>query len=475
MRLLPKSLGGQLALTLVAALLVAHLVSLLALSGERDRAVEAAVRFGLLERIAAVVEVIDEASPDVAERLAATLSSRFVRLSLGAESALPANGMNEAERDFAEALAGELGLPEASARVRLAERGPPPRRGRDRADDNRPNDGRRDDDRPRWRDGDDEPRRPGPRRRALTEIAVSLPLGEGRWLNADAVIRRPDVGPAWPWLVSLGISAGLTLLAAALAVRRITGPMRALAAAAQKVGRGEVVGAIPPRGPAEIRTTVEAFNTMQERLSRFVRDRTRMVAAVSHDLRTPITSLRLRAEFIADEDLKAEIVRTLDEMQAMTDATLAFAREEGTAEETRAVDIAALLDGLADDFAELGHAVRYEGPDRLVWRGRPVSLKRAVTNLVENAVRYAGGATVSLQAGEEEVTITVADDGPGIPADRLEDVFEPFVRLETSRSRETGGVGLGLAIARSAVRAHGGDLTLANRPGGGLLAKVTLP
>jgi signal transduction histidine kinase len=467
MRFLPKSLGGQLALTLVAALVVAHLVSLLALSEERDRAVEAAVRFGLIERIAAVVDVIDAANPDIAERLAATLSSRFVHLSIDSEPALPDRRMREGESEFAAALATELGL-SATPRVRLDERGPPRRDWGDRRsrDDDGPG--------PRWRHDDDRPPRRGPRRRDLNEIALSLPLGEGQWLNAEALIRRPDVGPAWPWLVSLGASAVLTLLAAAVAVRRITGPMRALAAAAQRIGRGEATGPIPPRGPAEVRTTVEAFNTMQERLSRFVRDRTLMVAAISHDLRTPITSLRLRAEFIADEDLKADVIRTLDEMQAMTDATLAFAREEGMAEATRAVDLAALLDGLAEDHAAMGHAVRYEGPEHLVWRGRPVSLKRAVANLVENAVRYGGSATVGLSAGEE-VTITVADEGPGIPADRLEDVFEPFVRLETSRSRETGGVGLGLAIARSVVRAHGGELRLVNRPGGGLLATITLP
>jgi signal transduction histidine kinase len=251
--------------------------------------------------------------------------------------------------------------------------------------------------------------------------------------------------------------------------------MRALATAAEKVGRGEAVDPVLARGPAEIRTTVQAFNAMQERLSRFVRDRTRMVAAISHDLRTPITSLRLRAEFIEDEELKRDIVRTLDEMQAMADATLAFAREEGSGEETRSTDLAALIEGIVQDHRELGRDVTYAGPERLVWRCRPVSLKRAIGNLVENAVRYAGSARVGLAASGGEVIITVEDSGPGIPEERLTDVFEPFVRLETSRSRETGGVGLGLSIARSIIHAHGGELTLANRSEGGLRAKVSLP
>jgi signal transduction histidine kinase len=273
----------------------------------------------------------------------------------------------------------------------------------------------------------------------------------------------------------LAVSALVTLAIVWLVVRRITRPMQALAAAAERIGRGEAATITPPQGPVEIRTTVEAFNAMQERLSRFVRDRMRMVAAVSHDLRTPITSMRLRAEFIEDEELKHDVIRTLNEMQAMTDAVLAFAREEAGAEETRSVDLAALIEGIVQDQVALGHEVSYEGPERLAWRCRPVSLKRALVNLVENAVRYAGSARVRLSQDKDGVVVTVEDSGPGIPQSRLEDVFEPFVRLEASRSRETGGVGLGLSIARSIARAHGGELTLANRSEGGLIARMTLP
>jgi len=444
-RLLPKSLGGQLAGLLIVALLAAHLASLLVFSGERSQAVEAAVRFGVVERVAALVEVIDDASPDLGNRLAKALSSRRTRLTIASESALPPTGMSPAEAGLAEELAGELSLQGVLPRVRFTEHA-------------RPEDGRL--------------RR---RRHPLTEATISIPLGEGRWLNASSTFRAPPIGWSWPWLASLAASAAATLAVIALLVRRITGPIRALASAAERVGRGEAVEAVPPRGPAEIRTTVEAFNAMQERLSRFVRDRTRMVAAISHDLHTPITSLRLRAEFIEDDDLKRDVVRTLDEMQAMTDATLAFAREEGGGEETRSVDLAALIEGIVEDHVGLGHDVTYCGPERLVRRCRPVSLKRAVGNLVENAVRYAGSARVGLSQADPEVLVTVEDSGPGIPQARLQDVFEPFVRLETSRSRETGGVGLGLSIARSIVRAHGGELTLANRREGGLAATVSLP
>jgi signal transduction histidine kinase len=412
-RLLPSSLGGQLAALLIAGLLAAHLVGLLVFSGERSRAIRMAAQFGVVERIATLVEVIDDASPELGDRLARAMSSRRTRLAIEPQSSIPQGGMSRLEAAFAGQLAEALSLGDRQPRVRLTERP------------------RRDGDPPRGR-----------RRRSFTAVAISIPLGDGRWLNAASAFRAPPVGWSWPWLVSLAASAAAP---------------------------------VPPRGPAEIRTTVEAFNAMQERLSRFARDRTRMVAAISHDLRTPITSLRLRAEFIEDEELKRDVVRTLDEMQAMTDATLAFAREEAGGEETRTVDLAALIEGLVDDQAAMGHPVSYDGPERLAWRCRPLGLKRAVGNLVENAVRYAGGARVTLSDAGAGAVVTVEDDGPGIPEERIADVFEPFVRLETSRSRETGGAGLGLAIARSIVRAHGGELTLANRAGGGLTATVALP
>jgi signal transduction histidine kinase len=444
-RLLPVSLGGQLGALLIVALLAAHLVSLFLFWRERSDAIEAAAKFGLVDRIAALIEVIDEASPELGDRLAAALSSYHGELAIASQSALPPDGMNSAEVDFARDLAEQLSLRGAEPRVRFMDLAPSDRIGREH------------------------------HRRGLTNVIISIPLAEGRWLNASSRFRTPSIGWSLPWLASLAGSAVLTLVVVTLLVRRITGPMRALAAAAEKVGRGEAVDPVPIDGPSEVRTTVKAFNAMQQRLSRFVSDRTRMVAAISHDLRTPITSLRLRAEFIEDEELKRDIVRTLDEMQAMADATLAFARDEGSGEETRSVDLAALIDGVVQDQRELGREVVYCGPERLVWRCRPVGLRRAITNLIDNAARYAGPCSVRLSEAGGEVVIAVEDAGPGIPEARLADVFEPFVRLETSRSRETGGAGLGLAIARSIARAHGGELMLANRGEGGLAATINLP
>ena len=200
-----------------------------------------------------------------------------------------------------------------------------------------------------------------------------------------------------------------------------------------------------------------------------------MLAAISHDLRTPITTLRLRAEFIEDPETRDKILETLDEMQQMTEATLAFLREDAAREDSRQVDLAALIQSLCDDLADAGREVAFAGAGRTPLVCRPVALKRALANLIENAVAYGARARVALEEGAAELRIVIDDDGPGIPPDRMEAVFEPFVRLEESRSRETGGVGLGLAIARSIARGHGGDVTLENRPEGGLRAILRLP
>jgi signal transduction histidine kinase len=221
-----------------------------------------------------------------------------------------------------------------------------------------------------------------------------------------------------------------------------------------------------------------AFNTMQARIRRFVDDRTAMLAAIGHDLRTPITRMRLRAEFVEDEGLRAKMLADLAEMEAMVAATLAFARDDAAAETAVPLDLAALVRTVADEANDLagGEVVTVAGPSHLTLRARPVALKRALANLVGNAVAYAGSCRVTLGQPEAgTVRITIEDDGPGIPEAELERVFQPFHRVERSRSRETGGAGLGLPIARTILRGHGGDVTLANRRGGGLVATVTLP
>jgi signal transduction histidine kinase len=303
---------------------------------------------------------------------------------------------------------------------------------------------------------------------------MSMRLRDGEWLNLESRL-PPPTGWTLPALTWLGLMAAALSLVAIVMIRRITRPMAALASAAERAGRGEAIEPLSEAGPIDVRQTTRAFNQMHERLQRYLRDRTQMLAAMSHDLRTPITSLRLRAEFIEDEETRAKILETLEDMQRMAEATLAFVREEAAVEPTRSVDLVALIESLVDDFADLGHEASFEPEGRLVCACRPTALKRALRNLLENAIRYGERATVRLGEEGEAVVIVIEDEGPGAPEEQMERLFQPFVRLEESRSEETGGVGLGLSIARSIVRGHGGDIALANREGGGLRATVTLP
>ncbi|WEX74465.1 HAMP domain-containing histidine kinase [Sinorhizobium numidicum] len=305
-------------------------------------------------------------------------------------------------------------------------------------------------------------------------MGLAVQLSDGRWLNS--VYRKNMPNALWNTqsLVSLGITAATLALIGVIVATRIARPMRRLAGAAEALGRGQSIAPLPETGPDDIRRTAEAFNRMQARLTRFVEDRTRMLAAISHDLRTPLTSLRLRAEFVSDTDAQQRMLATIDEIQTMTEAALAFAREEAITEATRTVDLTALIESLCDDLAELGQKVTFLDSPKITYRCRPDGLRRAARNLIENAVRYGTEARVKVAETPSSVQIVVEDRGPGIAEKDFERVFAPFFRLESSRNRETGGVGLGLSIARATVRHHGGDITL-SRLERGLRATITLP
>jgi signal transduction histidine kinase len=219
---------------------------------------------------------------------------------------------------------------------------------------------------------------------------------------------------------------------------------------------------------------------MASRIRRFVQDRTELLTAIGHDLRTPITRLKLRAEFVEDDEQRAKILADLEELEAMVSATLAFGRDARAGEPVTAIDLPELLRTILDDAGDARPDVLdklgYEGPAHLTVQARSLSLKRALINLVSNAVNYGESARVRLLHPDRRmVVVEIEDEGPGISPAELDRVFEPFHRGEPSRNRETGGVGLGLPIARNILRAHGGDITLANRPSGGVKATVTLP
>jgi signal transduction histidine kinase len=312
------------------------------------------------------------------------------------------------------------------------------------------------------------------------EVVIGMRLPDGEWVNINAQLE-----PLRPWHSPTFLTAFVLMTAAAAvltlwAVRQLTAPVRTLAEAAEALGRDVNAAPLPENGPTEVAVAAVAFNTMAARIRRFVQDRTELLTAIGHDLRTPITRLKLRAEFVDDDEQRGKILADLEELEAMVSATLAFGRDARTTEPVSSLDLAELLrtilDEAGDAHPDVADSLRYEGPAHLTVRARSLALKRVLVNLVTNAVNYGGSATVRLsQDGAQMVLVEVEDDGPGIPVTELERVFEPFHRGEPSRNRETGGVGLGLPIARNIMRAHGGDVTIANRPTGGIRATVTLP
>jgi signal transduction histidine kinase len=305
-------------------------------------------------------------------------------------------------------------------------------------------------------------------------MGLATPIGDGNWLNA--AYYKPLKPILWKTqaVLSIVLTAIVLSVIGVITANRIAKPLRKLASSADALGRGEAIEILDETGPDDIRRMCEAFNRMQMRLRRFVEDRTRMLGAIGHDLRTPLTTLRLRAEFVSDEDLQQKILATVDEIQGMTEATLALAQGESTVEETRTIDLNALIGSLCEDLVELGQKVEFVDGPRTNYRCRPDGIRRAVRNLIENAVRYGGQARVYLRTTSASVDVIIEDKGPGIPSNEIEQVFAPFYRLEQSRNKETGGVGLGLSIARAIIRHHGGDIEL-SPCSSGLRAAVTLP
>lgn len=288
--------------------------------------------------------------------------------------------------------------------------------------------------------------------------------------------RRPWESPLPANVAPTLASVALLILAASmLATYFLARPIRQFAKELRQIGGDPRAGPINETGPKELRSAIEAFNALQAQLRKFVDDRTLMLAAISHDLRTPLTKIRLRGEFIEDEEQRMRLFRDVDGLQAMADSALSFFRDDYKDEETTVFDFAGLLRTIADDYSDHGAPVRYTGPDRYALTGRPFSLRRACMNLIDNAVKWGGSADLELCCDSTGVTLLVSDHGPGIPADALEQVFTPFFRVEQSRNRSTGGMGLGLTSALTVIRAHGGNIRLANRQDNGLEVCVTLP
>lgn len=451
-----RSLRVQLIVLIVLALAVAQTVSLWLFADERSLAIRAAFGFEAAGRAANVARLIEEAPPELHASILRAANSPLVRFDLSDAPSVthpehPAGGQIEArvrtllDDGFSRDIRVELH--QIEGRIM-----PLPNLSPQMADMHMT-----------MMQGE----------LSAIEMNLSLAISGGKWLNVGTRFERPPL--QWPLFSTLtfGLTAALILVTVVwFVMTRLTRPLRRLAHGAERFGRGEEVALLPVTGPAEVQDLTAAFNRMQERLTRFIEDRTRLLAALGHDLRSPLTALRVRAEMVDETDTRDGLVTSIEEMQGMVEATLTFARGLTGSEPAEPVELGAFLAGLRDDMVD-----RFElspGPE-LTARLRPNALRWALRNLIENAIRYGGSAQVGWGTEAGTLVITVDDDGPGIPDTELERVFDPFFRLEASRSLETGGHGLGLSIARTIARAHGGDIHLENRTGGGLRATLWIP
>ena len=457
-RLWPKRLLGQTVLLVLLALFIAQVVSALIVRGEAREFFRGAEARFIAERISSIAALMRDTPLTLQDRTAEAFSSRRFRVWVSETPAAPAaHERHETEHsaEIVRRIAAEMEIPPPlPIRIKVSE-----------SDDGE------------WHlpmrlPGD---RTIGGKRELGPRILISLAVTPNRWVNA-AIIERWPHGLIRPevW-IAFFVAAAAIAVVLFFALRRINRPLTRLSEAASRLGRGEHIDPLSEDGPADIRDATRAFNDMQTRLHRFIRDRTQMLAAISHDLRTPITSLRLRAEMIDDEETRDKMIATLEEMQRMTEAGLAFAREESVEEATRKTDIAALIASICDDFTDMGHEVTFTPTKYAPYPCRPTALGRALRNLIGNAATYGIRARVSMSGNGDQLEIVIDDDGPGIAPENMSRVFEPFVRLEESRNRETGGMGLGMAIARDIVVRHGGDIYLENRDGGGLRLTIHLP
>ena len=453
MKVLPRTLRVQIALLVLGVLVIAQALSLWFFVDERSLAVQAAIGGEAAGRAANVAQLIEGAPPELHAQIIHAATSPLVQFDLADAPTISHRNHDEGGPVEARirALLGESFSRDIRVEVHEIEGGllPLPNLSPEMARMHA-----------EMMQGS----------LATIEMELSIALAGGSWLNVGTRFERPPLQWSLASNISFALTAGLLLVASFwFLLSRLTGPLKNLANASERLGRGAGEGDLPVMGPQEVQDLTRAFNIMQDRLTRFVSDRTQMLAALAHDLRSPLTALRVRAEMVDDEDTRISLVASSEEMQRMVDATLDFAKGVGQREDVQSIDLHDLIADMRLDKVQ----VNSEGP--LIASVKPSAMRRAFRNLIENALRYGEEATISWDKSDGDVSIYIDDEGPGIPDDQLEAVFGPYVRLEASRSQDTGGHGLGLSIARSIFLEHGGSVELSNRDEGGLRATVTMP
>jgi signal transduction histidine kinase len=310
---------------------------------------------------------------------------------------------------------------------------------------------------------------------AMHDLVVRFP--DGSMISAKEA-RNHHQPPFWisPWMTTLVFALITIALLGLWAARALTAPLSSFSKAAESFSLDGDPAPLSERGPEEIRSLARALNRMRERITMLIDDRTKMLAAISHDLRTPITRMRLRCEFVEDEIQRNRMLADLDQMHSMLGSVLSFLRHGRQLEPMTLVDVASILQLVADQFTDMGHGVSYAGPDHAMATGRPDDLLRSITNLVDNAVKYGTNTIIRLSSSPQQLTIDVEDDGPGISNAEKANMLEPFVRGDNARNMDDAtGFGLGLSIAKTIVAAHAGELSLHDREPNGLIVRIQLP
>ncbi|HJT60220.1 MAG TPA: ATP-binding protein [Burkholderiales bacterium] len=458
MKLLPASLFGRTMLVLIAGLIIVQIGSVAIHLFDRGSSVYRLASLQIASHIAQTVRILNRLPPAEREKVVQEVSSPQLRATLSREPVAVASGFTEHDRyeaEFTEEVQRQIG---ARWPIRV-DINPQPRP-----------DGATAGPFERWMARHFYFLLPEP-----FAIVVQVVLQDGTVAVFDVNVPQEPLR-RFENLVPLLLLLMLACFAlSGFLVRMITASLDRLAHAADAIGRNPATAPLPDSGPSEIHRVIAAFNRMQERVRSYLVERSRLLTAISHDLKTPITRLRLRAEMLPDAQIRSKMLRDLDEMQTMVGTTLEFFRTSGKDAQRQPLDVGALIESVCEDRREAGQALSVRGAALGPYRADPQALRRCLENLVENAVRYGGGADIEVIDSPGRLSIAVSDRGPGIPEAELERVFEPFYRLDASRNMDSGGTGLGLSIARDIARWHGGDVILRNASGGGLIAELALP
>jgi signal transduction histidine kinase len=448
----PRSLGGQALLILVLGLVISHAIGFTIYSLDRHEVVATTEATDFAERVAGVIALLRKVPSQWREDVVRGSDSRIFHVSLSGEAVVTEPPADEGvATEVTEFLRQQLPDWEQD-RIRVALR-----------ETDRPN-------------GLTAALGTGAGARERNDyIHASLHLDDGDWLNFVGPIPQIQSNlPLSAGVYTFSVAVGIALVALWL-VFRVTAPLSAFAAAADRFGKTIRAEPLPETGPIEVAQASRALNDMQQRLCKLIDNRTLMLAAISHDLRTPVTLLRLRAELMSDSAEQRKVLDTLDEMEAMISAALDFSKGAFADEAQRHVDLAALLGSLCDDLADGGAPIEFAPHGQILCSCRRVALKRAFSNLIDNAVKYGGLARVRIDERPDAIVTTIEDDGPGIAEEYFEQIFAPFFRVDASRSKGAGGIGLGLTIAQAIVQGHGGDIAVRNGSERGLIVQVSLP